>query len=90
MNEVRDRTYSDNLPVDVDGVRFVNCTFTAASLRYSGGEHPSFEECTFGDIGWFFTGAALRTIQLLQAQNAEGAGAEMIANIFKPGNYLSE
>ena len=90
MNEVRDRTYSDGQPVDVDGTRFVNCTFTTASLRYGGGEHPFFEECTFGEIGWFFTGAALRTIQLLQSQNADGAGAEMIAQIFKPGNYLGE
>jgi hypothetical protein len=90
MAEFRDRTYSGGGQVDVDGHRFVNCTFEAASLRYSGGEHPSFEQCNFVDVGWYFTDAALRTIQLLQAQNAVEGGEKMIAEIFKPGNYLSE
>jgi len=90
MAEFRDRTYTGGEQVEVDGHRFVDCTFEKASLRYSGGEHPSFENCTFEDVGWYFTGAALRTIQLLQAQNASDGGAAMIAEIFKPGNYLSE
>jgi len=90
MSEVRDRTYTDSERVDVDGVAFVDCTFESAQLCYAGGEHPTFQTCTFGDMGWYFTGAALRTIQLLQAQNVEGGAQAMIDDMFKPGNYIGD
>ena len=90
MKEVRDRTFAGGEMVDTDGTTFIKCIFESAALRYAGGEHPFFQECTFGDIGWYFTDAALRTIQLLQQINNVGRGSEFIADLFKPGNYIAE
>jgi uncharacterized protein YjbI with pentapeptide repeats len=90
MAEFRDRTFSDGEIVDVDDNRFIDCRFDNAQLRYAGGEHPHFENCQVEDIGWYFTGAALRTIQLLQAQNIEGQAQAMLEVMFKPGNYYGE
>lgn len=89
MAEVRDRTFTDNAEVETDGTRFVGCRFDSATLRYSGGEHPLFENCSFGDIGWYFAGPALRTIQLLQLLNS-GSGSEFVKGLFAPDNYIEE
>ena len=91
MSEVRDRTIAAADPIDVDGMRFVNCTFEPGiRLRYGGGALPCFEGCTFTEVGWFFTGAALRTIQLLQAQNANGEGQAFLDELFRPGALIGE
>ena len=89
MAEIRDRTFAGDV-VDTDGTNFIGCTFQSVSLRYAGGEHPRFEGCSFDGMNWYFTDAALRTIQLLQSLNAGGVGEEMVANLFKPGNYIGE
>lgn len=90
MAEIRDRTYTGREMVKADGTAFVDCRFESAVLRYSGGKHPEFRNCTFGEVGWYFAGATLRTIQLLQQVNASPANREFIANLFTPGNYLTE
>jgi len=88
MEQVRDRTFNEAEMVDTDGKLFTKCHFENAQLRYSGGELPIFDNCTFATIGWFFDGAALRTIQLLQANgNAEG-GRPFIEELFRPGHYI--
>lgn len=90
MAEIRNRTFTDEETVDTDGNAFIACNFESATLRYSGGPHPTFEDCTFGRSGWYFADAALRTIQLLQQFNNTTSGAEFIADLFKPGNYITE
>ena len=89
MAEVRDRTFTDKAEVETDGTKFVGCRFESATLRYGGGEHPTFENCTFDDIGWYFTGPALRTIQLLQLLSS-GGGGQMVTELFAPGNYIED
>jgi hypothetical protein len=88
MIEVHDQTLSE--PVEVDDTHFLNCHFESVQLRYAGGIQPRFENCTFNEVGWYFTGAALRTIQLLQVQNQDGHAQAMIDDLFRPGNILSE
>ena len=90
MAEFRDRTFSGGETVDVDGNRYIKCRFDGVQLRYGGGPHPYFEECEFPDGGWYFTDAALRTIQLLQVINGSPQGPEFIADLFKPGNYITD
>jgi hypothetical protein len=90
MAEFRDRTFTGGEQVETDENRFVNCTFESASLRFAGGTLPQFENCTFGEIGWHFTGPALRTIQILQALNDAPPGAVFIADLFAPGKFISE
>ena len=90
MAEIRNRTYSANETVETDGQTFVGCKFESASLCYDDGVHPIFDNCTFGDIGWYFTGSALRTIQLLQQINDVETGGTFIADLFKPGNFIVE
>jgi hypothetical protein len=91
MADVRDQNIAASGPIDVDGMRFVNCTFAPATrLRYGGGVLPCFEDCTFTEVGWFFTGAALRTIQLLQAQNSKGEGQAFLDELFRPGALIGE
>ena len=68
----------------------VDCTFESAQLRYAGGGLPSFEDCSFGEPGWYFEDAALRTIQLLQAFANQEGGRPFIDDLFKPGNFIGE
>jgi hypothetical protein len=86
----RDMTFANRDQVEVDGGTFINCDFRFAILLYGGGEHPKFEDCTFGDVSWHFEGAALRTIQLLQLVGAAEAGQALIKDLFQSGKYLTE
>lgn len=90
MDEIRDQTFSGGEPVETDGKAFVDCRFEKVSLRYGGGAHPSFTGCTFGDTGWYFSDGALRTIQFLQQISGSPGGDEFVADLFKPGNYITE
>jgi hypothetical protein len=90
MGEVRDRRFGDDEPVETDGDRFVGCTFEGTTLQYGGGLHPQFDDCTLTGVNWMFTNAALRTIQFLQMVNASEGGPAFIADLFRPGVYLTE
>ena len=90
MAEISDRTFTNGETVEADGNEFVRCNFEAVHLPYSGGEHPVFRDCDFGDMGWYFTGAALRTIQLLQQMGAAENGRTFIEDLFRPGHYIGE
>lgn len=86
-NEFHDQSFTGT--VDVDGHHYINCTFADAQLRYGGGPLPRFETCAFATVSWYFHDAALRTIQLLQAQNREGDAKAMLDDLFRPGNFIS-
>lgn len=58
--------------VFIDGNRYESCTFNAATLVYSGGEGPSFVDCTFRDFKFTFTGAAENTLKFLTAMYQGG------------------
>jgi hypothetical protein len=88
--EFRDRTFKDGERIETEGRTFVNCNFEKVFLRYAGGPHPSFIDCTFGETGWYFEDAALRTVQLLQANGNGEGGRRFIEELFKPGFYISE
>ena len=91
MAEVRGRTFTGGEAVQTDDTNFIDCAFESASLRYGGGALPTFEGCSFGETGWYFEGAALRTIQLLQAfANQGGAGRGFVDDLFRPGNFIAE
>ena len=83
MIEVRDQNFTG--PVEVDDTHFLNCQFDSAQLRYAGGPQPRFEDCTFNEVGWYFHGAALRTMQ-----NQDGSGQAFIDSLFRSGNVISE
>ena len=88
--DVRNRTY-DGGSVETDGNAFTGCTFNEVELRYGGGDHPSFESCTFnGAVSWRFTEAALRTVQFLQRIGNDDGGQAFIADLFVPGKYFEE
>ena len=89
MNLASDLTFSNGDIVHVDDGRFVNCTFEQATLVYSGGGHPDFENCAFGTVGWRFEGPALKTIQLLQAIGSSPNGKFFIEDLFEPGKMLA-
>jgi len=92
MKEVRGETFTGKATVETDDTRFVDCRFESAVLRYAGGEHPAFENCGIGEVGWYFADAALRTVQLLQQiRNTPGdTGSAFIDDLFRPGNYIGE
>lgn len=81
--EIRDQDVTGE--VEVDGKHFVNCRLDNVQLRYAGGPLPTFENCEAVDVSWYFQGPALRTIQLLQAQNYNGAAQELIDALFNRG-----
>ena len=89
MIEKEGRSFTARDSVATDGVRFIDCRFEGANLVYSGGEHPLFERCAFSNASWEFAGAALRTIQLLQAINASPGGNTLVDELFAPGAYLN-
>jgi hypothetical protein len=90
MTEFKGRTYSNGEQIEVDGNSFTACRFEKASLRYSGGPHPVFEDCNFSGAGWHFSDSALRTIQLLQQINASPGGPGFLADLFLPGKYFAD
>jgi hypothetical protein len=83
-------TFANQDRVETDGGTFIDCDFRWAVLLYGGGEHPKFENCTFGDVSWRFEGPALRTIQLLQLMAGSPEGQEFIKDLFQSGKYLTE
>ena len=85
--EIRDQNISGD--VEVDGRTFINCRIDNVRLRYAGGALPVFENCQATAITWYFQGAALRTIQLLQMQNLEGAAQDMIDGLFNSRTFWS-
>ena len=89
MTEIRGRTFGPGDTVDVDGVSFADCRFEGATLRYAGGDHPSFDNCEARDVNWYFADGALRTVQLLQQVNNNGGGG-LISDLFRPGHYIGE
>ena len=90
MLDIRGRTF-DGGAVETDDTNFTDCTFSSVELRYSGGEHPLFESCTFnGDVSWRFMDAGLRTVQFLQRIANDEGGQAFIADLFQPGKYFSE
>jgi uncharacterized protein YjbI with pentapeptide repeats len=90
MEEIKGRTYSDGETIDIDGNIFTDCRFEQATLRYAGGPHPVFNNCDFSGAGWHFSGAALRTIQLLQQINASPGGPGFVADLFVAGKYFAD
>ena len=88
LTEIRDQELTGS--VEIDGKHFVNCKLENVELRYAGGELPIFENCEAADITWYFQGPALRTIQLLQAQNYNGGAKELIDALFNRGIRLAE
>jgi len=90
MPDVRGRIFTGGEKVQTDGTSFIDCTFESASLRYGGGALPTFEGCSFGETGWYFEDAALRTIQLLQAFANQDNGRAFVDDLFKPGNFIGE
>jgi hypothetical protein len=89
LTEKSGRTFTARESVATDGVRFVECRFEGAILVYSGGQPPVFERCSFANASWEFAGAALRTIQLLQAINAAPGGKSFVDDLFAPGAYIT-
>jgi hypothetical protein len=88
MEEVRGRTFTGGEKVETDGRSFVDCNFESASLCYSGGAHPTLEGCSFGQVGWYFEGEALRTVQFLQMLRNSPGGDGFIDDLFQPGKFI--
>ena len=86
----RDMNFAAGDVVYADGGHFINCSFDGATLVYSGGEHPRFEDCRFNASGWAFSDAALRTVQFLQFLNASPEGPEFLAELFAPGKVITD
>jgi hypothetical protein len=61
-----------NSDVDMDNKRFFNGKFINCTLMYAGGQCEWDEYTTFKRCTWKFSGAADRTIQVLQAVRPEG------------------
>lgn len=51
--------------VSVDGCKFVGCKFIDTILVYAGGEHPTFDRCSFIRTNWLFDGPAGNTLQFI-------------------------
>lgn len=75
---VEDETLSGR--VKLDNTSFVRCRFKNAILIYAGGPPPQIRDCRFENATFEFTGAAGRTLALLQAMGAPSSG---LKNIFK-------
>lgn len=85
MPEKRGLTFTERDTVTTDGITFVECSFERANLIYCGGDQPRFERCRFSYTTWEFTGAALRTVELLRAINGSPGGAAFVADLLGRG-----
>ncbi len=71
MQRVENKIFQ-NERVMVDGKQFVNCDFVGASLVYSGGTIPAFEQCQFSGVSLQFGDAAANTLRFLSGIRAGG------------------
>ncbi len=55
----------------VDGQSYVKIQFSNATLVYTGGLPPSFNECMFDTTNFSFEGPAAQTLQFLNAMAPE-------------------
>lgn len=72
--------------VELDGARFVDCTFEGCELVYSGGEVPRrVEGNTFRDCRWRFEDAAGRTVRFMAALygGLDDLGEEIVERTFE-------
>ncbi|MBV9929617.1 MAG: hypothetical protein JO013_01575 [Alphaproteobacteria bacterium] len=90
MTDYANQNFAAGAEVETDGNALADCRFDAVTLVYRGGAHPQFDRCTFDSCGWRFGDAALRTIQFLQQVNASPGGQDFLADIFRPGAYITE
>jgi hypothetical protein len=66
--------------VRLDNTSFTRCRFQNAVLVYAGGTPPQIRDCSFENAAFEFTGAAGRTLALLQALSAQSSG---LRDVFK-------
>ena len=72
----------------VDGHTYSKCSFKNVEIVYSGGEPPSFVDCTFGPVSFNFEGAAGRTVSFLQALSSPGSGFQDLVRKTFPALFL--
>ncbi len=62
---VSGRAYGEGR-VPVDGMHFIDCTFSGATFIYLGGEVPIFDNCRLTDVTFDFRGPAGNTVEFLK------------------------
>ena len=66
VNKIENKIYNHDL-IQIDGKRFIECTFNNCTFEYTGIENPGFENCTLNDCSWRFADAAEKTINFMRA-----------------------
>ncbi len=84
MVTISDTTKSDT-SILIDGIRFSRVHFRDCELIYSAEDEAEFEDCTFEDVSWSFSGAAERTIAFLAMlnRNTGTKGQTLVDSIFR-------
>lgn len=65
LEPVQDRRFRDEI-VELDGKRFMSCSFYGCTLNYSGGDVEFGPGCSADDCRPMFSGPARRTVLLLR------------------------
>jgi hypothetical protein len=65
LEPIQDRHFK-NETVDLDGKRFMSCSFDGCTLNYCGGDVEFGPGCTADDCRPIFSGPARRTLLLLR------------------------
>jgi hypothetical protein len=68
----------------VDGHTYSKCSFKNVEIVHSGGEPPSFVNCTFSPVSFNFEGAAGRTVSFLKALSSPGSGFQDLVRKTSP------
>lgn len=61
-----------NQTIAMDGETFIDCSFINCRLVYAGTAEVELQGCTMQQCGWFFDGAAARTLGMLRSMYAGG------------------
>ncbi|MDA1073918.1 MAG: hypothetical protein O3A63_04040 [Proteobacteria bacterium] len=70
--------------IELHGKSFHNCTFKNCELVFDGDRPPTFQDNTFVDTVFVFTGAATRTLYLLSnIYHAGNGGKQVVEQTFE-------
>ena len=83
LQEIKNKTYPPNTVIEIDGKRFIGCTFDHCQLVYRGTDELSFEGCTFIDPDWRFEGPAENVLAFMgDMYESLGDSGRLIESLF--------
>lgn len=68
----------ENVPIELDGHAFEDCTFVNCQIRYKGGPYRILGSFRRENVTWTFEQAAIRTLRLIRLLQSDRATVQQL------------